>query len=103
MKGAEMGQLKDWAQSKSNFIKLADGETVEGEFQGSKFTQFRGNDIVEYTIDPAQPVLVGIEDFHAAHHERAITDDADHLAFGMHQFGGADRRHAIAHTVEIRG
>lgn len=43
-----MGKLKDWADDNSTFIKLADGESFEGEYQGYAFALFKGKKVPCY-------------------------------------------------------
>ena len=45
-----MGELKEWAKSNSPFVKLDDGESLSGVYQGFKKNNFRGSEIIEYKI-----------------------------------------------------
>lgn len=46
-----MGELKDWADSNSKFIKLNSGDSVTGKYEGHQMGSYKGTPLVEYKID----------------------------------------------------
>ena len=46
-----MGDLADWAKENSPFIKLADGESVTGIYNGFNKSSYMGKPLIEYQID----------------------------------------------------
>lgn len=45
-----MGDLAQWAKDNSPFIKLSDGESVTGIFNGYEKSKYRGKPLIEYNI-----------------------------------------------------
>lgn len=45
-----MGELKKWASENSRFIKLSDGESFEGTFEGFAKSKYMGKEIIEYSL-----------------------------------------------------
>ena len=54
-----MGELGQWANKNSKFIKIGDGGSVVAEFKGFTESSFRGNPVIEYAlkVDGEEKVL----------------------------------------------
>ncbi len=46
-----MGELADWANKKTPFIKLEDGQSCQGVYCGYEFGEYQGNKNCKYQIN----------------------------------------------------
>ena len=48
-----MGELGDWANEQSKYIKLGDGESCTGIYKGFNKSSYKGTPLIEYMINEA--------------------------------------------------